>query len=344
LTCPYCGYPLRENENLCWNCGAYVPQAAWPAQQQYQLPQQQQQYQALQQQTWWGAPSVQQQYQYQQAQTGYNPPPQAPQTTPITPSYAMPSNYWQAEPGAPASPQPAQYVPPQQDNSWQPPQNKPTPEPPTNSAPPTLTRTPALVFPYAPVLAPSDRVGIKVLAKQQIQGKIGALFVCTLLMGVILGPASLLLGAGVLLMPSFMISFAMIYLNLIDGVTPEPSDVFKGLKLFGKALWLFIVQGFFTMCWALLLFVPGIIKGISYSLSLYILAENPTMTAREAIAESKRLTNGHIGEMFVLQLSFFGWMWLMPFTLGLLAIWLMPYRSATMANYYRALKDEKTMA
>ena len=186
-------------------------------------------------------------------------------------------------------------------------------------------------------------MGIKALAKEQIKGKIGTLFVCNLLMGVILGPASLLFGAGMLLMPAFSISFTMIYLNLTAGITPEPRDVFKGLQLFGKALWLFIVQGFFTMCWSLLFFIPGIIKGISYSLSSLILAENPNMTAREAIQESKRLTQGHIGEMFVLQLSFIGWMWLMPFTLGLLAIWLMPYRSATLTNYYLALKEEKAM-
>ena len=61
MNCPQCGYPLRENENLCWNCGAYVQQAT-PSVQQYQ----QQQYQAYQQQMPWGMP-VQQQYQQPQA-------------------------------------------------------------------------------------------------------------------------------------------------------------------------------------------------------------------------------------------------------------------------------------
>jgi len=49
MHCPQCGRQLRENQNLCWNCGAYVPQApAYPvpqapvhslAQQQYPPPQ-----------------------------------------------------------------------------------------------------------------------------------------------------------------------------------------------------------------------------------------------------------------------------------------------------------------
>jgi len=30
MNCPRCGYPLRETENLCWTCGAYVQQAAQP--------------------------------------------------------------------------------------------------------------------------------------------------------------------------------------------------------------------------------------------------------------------------------------------------------------------------
>lgn len=69
----------------------------------------------------------------------------------------------------------------------------------------------------------------------------------------------------------------------------------------------------------------------------YILADHPEMTAREALNESKRITTGHKGELFVLYLSFLGWQILAPFTLGILYIWLLPYMQAAFANFYRSI-------
>lgn len=73
----------------------------------------------------------------------------------------------------------------------------------------------------------------------------------------------------------------------------------------------------------------------------YILADNPGMTAREALNESKRITKGHKLELFILELSFIGWYLLIPLTLGLIVIWLAPYTNATLANYYIAMKEDK---
>ena len=93
----------------------------------------------------------------------------------------------------------------------------------------------------------------------------------------------------------------------------------------------------FTFLWSLLFVIPGIIKGISYSQSYFILAENPDMTASEALNESKRIMDGHKWEYFVLQLSFLGWTILASFTFGILFIWLVPYMECTLVNYYHKL-------
>jgi uncharacterized membrane protein len=184
-----------------------------------------------------------------------------------------------------------------------------------------------------------DRPALKATAKAQIKGKIGTLFLCGLVIALISGVTIPIVGAGLLIMPSFAISLVMIYLALTKGETPKVGDVFKGFSLFGKALWLSILTGFFTFLWSLLLFVPGLIKSISYSMASFILAENPNMTAREALSESKRITDSYKMKLFVLQLSFIGWALLMPLTLGLLGIWLVPYMSATMANAYLEIKQ-----
>ena len=75
----------------------------------------------------------------------------------------------------------------------------------------------------------------------------------------------------------------------------------------------------------------------------YVLANHPEMTAREALNESKRITMGHKGELFVLGLSFLGWQILATFTLGILYIWLLPYIQATYANFYRSITDQTTI-
>ncbi|MCL2546619.1 MAG: DUF975 family protein [Oscillospiraceae bacterium] len=182
-----------------------------------------------------------------------------------------------------------------------------------------------------------NRPELKSAAKAQIKGKIGILFLCMFLIGLITSAATPLLGAGLILAPAFSISMIMIYLALIKGDAPEVGDIFKGFNLFGKALWLSVITQFFVFLWSLLFFIPGIIKAIAYSMAPYILAENPDMTAREALNKSKEITQGHKGELFVLALSFIGWILLTVVTFGIAFIYVGPYMQATYANTYRKL-------
>lgn len=188
-----------------------------------------------------------------------------------------------------------------------------------------------------------NRSIMKSAAKAQIKGNIGILFACHLVIGLISALMSPL-GVGFLIAPSFVLSCNKIYIALAQRVRPSVNDVWKGFHYFGKALWLAIITSFFTFAWSLLLVIPGIVKGYSYLMAPYILADNPGMTAREALSESKRMTNGHKFDLFVLGLSFIGWFLLIPITLGLIMIWLVPYTNATLANYYLAMKDEKSAA
>ena len=186
------------------------------------------------------------------------------------------------------------------------------------------------------------RAELKAEAKKQISGKIGILFVMFIIVFAIEFVAMIIpiIGsiAGALIAPAFGLSITMVYLALTKGSSIQVGDVFNGFNSMGKALWLQIITNFFTAMWTLLLIVPGIIKSYSYSMAFYILADNPELTAREALSKSKEMMNGHKFDLFVLHLSFIGWSILTGITFGLAGIYTVPYINATMANFYNSIK------
>lgn len=173
---------------------------------------------------------------------------------------------------------------------------------------------------------------LKVIAKESLRGKYGPAIGAMLLF--------VLVSSVPLCSPAMQIGYNKYNLKLVRNERTDVSEVFQGFNLFGKALWLTIITGFFVYLWSLLLIIPGIIKGISYSMAPYILADNPQMTAREALRSSKSLMDGKKGKLFYLGLSFIGWVLLGSITLGIAYIWIVPYMQATFAAFYNeAIRD-----
>ena len=193
-----------------------------------------------------------------------------------------------------------------------------------------------------------NRAELKAAAKAQIKGHIGILFLISLVVALI---GSLLnaipaIGsiASMLITPALSLSVVRIYLNLTKGVSPKVADSFGAVGDFWCAFKVNFFVGLFTSLWSLLLYIPGIIKALSYSMALYILAENPDMPALEAIDRSKKMMDGHKMDLFVLYLSFIGWGLLCGITFGIAAIWVIPYMQATMTNAYNYLKPAAPVA
>lgn len=189
------------------------------------------------------------------------------------------------------------------------------------------------------------RAELKQVAKEQISGKIWLIFAMTLivaLMGFACGLIPFIGAIGTIIVSSaFAISFCMIYLKLANYEEISVNNIFDGFKITGKAIWLNIMIAVFTFLWSLLFVIPGIIKAYSYSMSYFILAEHPEYTAHEALEKSKQIMNGHKMDLFVLQLSFILWDILVGITFGIAAIYVIPYKSATIANFYNSIKDEE---
>lgn len=95
----------------------------------------------------------------------------------------------------------------------------------------------------------------------------------------------------------------------------------------------------YILLWTCLLVIPGIVKAYEYRMIPYLLAEDTTMTAKEAFFQSRQLMKGQKWNAFVLDLSFLGWNMLSIFTLGILGIlFVNPYRNMTNAALYERLR------
>ncbi|QOX63117.1 DUF975 family protein [Anoxybacterium hadale] len=134
------------------------------------------------------------------------------------------------------------------------------------------------------------------------------------------------------------LGYAMFAISLFRRRETSPAEVFYGFERFGKAFGLYIVMSIFIVLWMLLLFIPGIIAALRYSMSFYILADHPEMGIMEALNESKRLMRGNKWKLFCLYLSFLGWAILSAFTLGIGYLWLMPYMEVTIVAFYDIAK------
>lgn len=83
------------------------------------------------------------------------------------------------------------------------------------------------------------------------------------------------------------------------------------------------------------------IKSYYYTLSFYILYDNPNKTGKEIVEESQKLMTGNRWSFFWLGLTFIGWAILASITLGIGMLWLMPYMMVTFVAFYESLVGNK---
>ena len=137
------------------------------------------------------------------------------------------------------------------------------------------------------------------------------------------------------------VGYSKFNLDLIDGREPSIADMFRAFpdwKRVVKAALLVLVR---VLPWFLLFIIPGIVKAYSYFAVPYILAEDDSITPREALDKSMELMQGNRLRLFYLQLSFIGWVLLSILTLGILGLWLTPYQMVTFADFYREISGTR---
>lgn len=186
------------------------------------------------------------------------------------------------------------------------------------------------------------RQEIKETAKAQLsvyRGPCIGVYLLTMILSAVLGGVTLGMGS-VIVMPVVMIAMNGFYAAVYIGLTPTLSEWFSSLfdnflRKLGGYLWM----GLWIFLWALLLYIPGIVKAFAYSMTPFILADCPQVTAKDALRLSMRMTYGYKMDIFVASLSFLGWLLLSGLTFGILQIvHVGPYMGITMGGIYQELK------
>ena len=93
----------------------------------------------------------------------------------------------------------------------------------------------------------------------------------------------------------------------VDGKDAAISDLFSQKDRLWDGFCMKFLQGLYIALWSLLLVIPGIVKTYSYAMTPYIMSEHPSLTANEAITESRRIMDGNKWRLFCLDFSFIGW-------------------------------------
>jgi len=162
-----------------------------------------------------------------------------------------------------------------------------------------------------------------------------------------IGNVTLNLRSGIFGLAAFLIGgvlqlgYADFLLKQHDGEEANFNDLFSKFDWFATGFAQRFLRNLYIALWSLLFIIPGIIKGYSYAMTPFILAEHPDLTASQAIRFSEDLMDGHKADLFILELSFIGWDLLAVLTLNLGHIALNPYKNAAHAAFYRQLQAEK---
>ncbi len=141
-----------------------------------------------------------------------------------------------------------------------------------------------------------------------------------------------------------LLGFYFMCLDIVRTFEPRAETLFEPYSRYLDYILGMLLVSIFTILWMLLLVIPGIIKGYAYSMTFFIMRDNPNVEAREAIRMSEAMMAGRKMDLFMLHLSFIGWILLACLTAGIGFLWLVPYAETAQAAFYEDLKKNSPYA
>jgi len=168
---------------------------------------------------------------------------------------------------------------------------------------------------------------------------IGAFFLAALIQSAANTFPGMAFLSGLLLAP-LNVGVMLFFLHLIrKDCVPDIGQLFDPFNQYWRFVWASFRMFIFVFLWSLLLIIPGIVAGLRYSMTLYIMLDDPRLTAKEAMAESSAVMYGHKWRLFcygmLIDLIF---LLVVLCTLGIGLFWLFPWIVAFQAAFYDSVR------
>ena len=194
---------------------------------------------------------------------------------------------------------------------------------------------------------------LKLDAKAKLEGKRGNAALVTFIFMIVTGTITTSLGrldpqsaqytlisiCGSLIEIFLTLGLTSYYLKISRNEDAEVGELFSKGNIFLKGVVISFLVALVVGLGCILLIVPGIILAFCYSMTTYILIDNPEVGITDAMKQSREMMNGHKMDFFMLGLSFVGWYILSFLTCGILFLYVMPYIYVATSNFYNQIKD-----
>ncbi len=205
-----------------------------------------------------------------------------------------------------------------------------------------------------------NRVEIKEWAKEKIKGNLWNILVGLLIMMAVSFVFSFGLGfiQAIFGNDSFITSIVSIvvevlliplgiglYSYLVEFINNDNFDknlLFEPYERTVNVIGASLLVSLLVMVGCICFIIPGIYLAFSYAMVPYLLATRKDLTVTETLELSRKMMNGHKFDYFVLSISFIGWAILVPFTLGILLIWLYPYMMTATTKFFMDIDQKYT--
>ena len=180
-------------------------------------------------------------------------------------------------------------------------------------------------------------------ARESLKGKWGVTTGTIIVYLLIIGPIQIFpLADGFLTVftdGAFSVGLAIFWLSIAGKGETRLRHLFGGFRRFRAAFRAYLLQTIFIISGLLCFIIPGIITGLSLSMTFFIIAEEGETGAFDAINKSSLMMYGNKWKLFCLGCRFFGWGILSLLTIGIGFLWLYSYFMVSVANFYEDIKQ-----
>ncbi len=125
-------------------------------------------------------------------------------------------------------------------------------------------------------------------------------------------------------------------LRVVRGEASGVGNLLDGFGIAGRAIVLTIFIDVLVALASALLFVPGVILSYAYAMARRLQMDHPDWSPVRCMRESRYMMRGHKWDLFVLQLSFLGWLILA--TIPGVSVFVKPYVSLAETAFYENLR------